>query len=814
MSALLFDVKHLARAVSRQPGFFLVASLTLAIGCAAHLSAFTLLDRVLLAPPPHVVDASDVFRLHIDRADREGRFVWFQTPYPAYMDLREFEGPFSAVAGYRPTIASVGAGADARDIRLVYADSDYFTLLGATPQIGRTFELEENQPPAGRPVVVLGDGYWRTAYGADPSVVGRTLRINTTTYTIIGVMPRGFTGDTPEGVDAWAPLFAGAHEMPTGWTTAPLMRAVSVLVRLAPDVTSATAAEQAGAHYRRAAGGTTAADPTARVLLATLQPGRTIRGELNEAGRIAIWIQVVGALVLLVAVANVVNLQMSRGAQMRREFAVRVALGAGRSRLVSSLFLEMLLISGAATVASVLLTWWTAASLQQLLLPTAGSAIDLGRLASVAAMTMGAATVVCLTFSSFQMRFTGVGERLKSGRGGEGFGRERLRQALLVAQVVVSTLLVVGAGLFLRSTAQLGGLQFGHDHDRVLVVTMPLRGAGYAPAAIEALYERALRELPALPGLERVAAGQTTPFGPSQSADIHLPGTDRLPIDARQFPTFYTVTPDFFSTMGMSILRGRAFNAGDRAGAPPVMILEDALARALFPGEDALGQCVIVGQRTDACRTVVGISSNTRRFVTRADGALRYYVPMGQRVYAATPQAIFVRTAGAPAASVASVRAGLLAIDANLPSMRIRTLVEMAEPDKRPWRIGSTLFVLFGAAALLVASAGVYALLSFMVAQRSREIGVRLALGASPAQTLRLILRQSLTWVIAGLIAGVGIALGAGKFIRPMLFETSPYDPGVFAIAAGVLVAVSVSASLVPAFRASRVDPNVALRAD
>ena len=815
MTALLFDLKQLARAVSRQPGFFAVASLTLAIGCAAHLSAFTLLDRVLLAPPPHVIEADSVFRLHIDRADPTGagRFVWYQTPYPAYRDLHQVEA-FSSIAGYRPTVASVGAGADAREIALVYADTAYFSLLGATPQIGRVFEAEENQPPAGSPVVVIADSYWRSAYGADPSVIGRSMKINATTYSIIGVMPRGFTGDTPEKVDAWAPLFAGAHELPAGWTTAPLTRAVSVLVRLAPGITTARATEQAATLYRRTVDGTAAADSTALVLLATLQPGRTVRGELSDAGKIAIWIQVVAALVLLVAIANVVNLQMSRGAQMRRDVAVRVALGAGRARLVTALFLEMLLITGAATTVALVLTWWTAASLQLLLMPTAGGSDDAGRVAGVAAITMIFATIVCLTFASLQMRFSGVGERLKSGRGGDGFSRQRLRQGLLVTQVVVSVLLLVGAGLFLRSSAQLGRLQYGHDQDRVLVVTLPLRGAGYAPAAIEAFYERALSELRALPGVEQVAAAQTTPFAPSQSALIHLPGTDRLPLDPRQYPTFYTVTPDFFATMGMSILRGRAFTDGDKTGAPPVMILEDALARALFPDVDALGRCVIVGQPSAACRTVVGISSNTRRFVARADGSLRYYVPMTQRVYAAPPQAIFVRTAGAPAAAIPSVRTGLLAIDGNLPSIRVRTLVEMSEPDKRPWRLGTTLLVLFGAAAMLVAMAGVYALLSFMVAQRSREIGVRLALGASPAQTLRLILRQSLTWVTTGLAAGVAIALLGGRFIRPMLFETSPYDSGVFALAAGVLVAVSLAASLAPAVRASRVDPNIALRAE
>jgi predicted permease len=816
MSAFVFDLRQVARAVRRQPGFFAVASLTLAIGCAAHLSAFTLLDRILLSGPPHVASPADVFRLHVDRADRQGvgRFVWFQTPYRSYADFRSAGGLFAQMAAYRTATASVGTGAEAREVALVYADQHYFPLLGASPQIGRVFGADEDRPPSGAPVVVLGDAYWRAVYGGDPGVVGRDLRIGATTYTIIGVMPRHFTGDLPDRIDAWVPLQAIAPEMPADWTTSLLMRTVSVLVRLAPGVAPAAAAEQAGVGYRRSVDGTPAADPTAQVLLASLNPGRTQRGELTQVGRIAIWLQGVGLLVLLVALANVVNLQMSRAAQMRRDLAVRVALGAGRARLATALLLELLLIAAVATALALALTWVAGTSLQRILLPNTTGGIGAARVLSLAGVTMALGALVCLAFASLQLRVTQVGERLKSGRGGDGFSRERLRQGLLVAQMVVSVLLLVGAGLFLRSMQQLGRLQFGHDHDRVLVATMPLRGAGYSPERIEAFFERTQRELAAVPGVEAVAAAQSTPFAPSQSADIHLPGADRLPLDPRQYPTFYTVSPDFFRTMGMSILRGRAFTPDDRSTAPPVIVLEDALARALFPGAEALGQCVIVGPPTAACRTVVGISSNTRRFVTLADGALRYYVPIAQRVQAYPPQAIFVRTAGDPVAAMPSVRAGLLAIDPGLPFIRLRTLNEMAEPEKRPWRLGSTLFVVFGAAALLVATTGVYALLSFIVAQRSREIGVRLALGASPAQTLRLVIRQSVGWVCAGLVVGSGVALGAGRFVRPMLFETSPYDPSVFAGAAALLLAVGIMAAFVPALRASRVDPNVALRAE
>ena len=814
MSAMLFDLRQVNRSFRRQPAFFVVVTLTLAVGFAAHWVGFTVFDRMLLASPAHVQEADRIVRLHIDRDDRGTRFLWYQTPYRSYLDLREAMGPFDAMAAYRPSTSSAGYGSDARQIAITYADQHYFPLLGASARLGRVFAADDNRPPTGNPVLVLSDSYWRASFAADPAVLGRTIRVGAITYTVIGVMPRGFVGDAPQPVDAWAPLMTGSHELPATWTTSVLYRSVSVLGRLAPGVSRSTASDQVATTYRRLVEGTEAADVSALAVLASLNPGRAQRGELNQSGRIALWLECVSLLVLLVALANVVNLQMSRAAQQRRELAVRVALGAGRMRIASHVLIETLAICLLAATVAGLLTFWTATPLQQQLLPDVPGGLDPMRFGGIVILTIVGAAIICALASSLTLRMEAVAERMKTGRGGDGFSRARLRQGLLIGQVVMSVLLLVGAGLFLKSIDELGRLQFGHDKDRVLAITIAMRGAGYTPEAIEGFYDRALRELPSVPGIEAVAAAQTTPFAPSQSANLFLPGKERLPVERQQHPTFYTVTPSFFQTMGMSILRGRGFTDEDRSGAPPVLVLEDALARALFPGEDAIGRCVIVGTPTSPCRTVVGISTNTRRFVTVATGALRYYVPMAQRVFTATPQALFVRAEADPVALMPSVRSGLLRIDSNLPYARMRTLREMAEPDMRPWRLGSTLFVVFGAAALLVATMGVYALLSFMVTQRSREIGVRLALGASPAATLRLVLRQSLGWVVIGLVAGTCIALAAGRLVRPLLFETSPYDPVVFAGSAAVLALVAVTASLAPAVRASRIDPNITLRAE
>jgi ABC-type antimicrobial peptide transport system permease subunit len=266
--------------------------------------------------------------------------------------------------------------------------------------------------------------------------------------------------------------------------------------------------------------------------------------------------------------------------------------------------------------------------------------------------------------------------------------------------------------------------------------------------------------------------------------------------------------------MGMRLLRGRGFTDADRSGAPQVIVVESALAKALWPGHDAIGKCIILLAGDRPCREIVGVVSNTRRFVSTANGALRYYVPMGQRVLNLPPQALLVRTTGDPVGMIASVRAALLGVAGNLPYAQIRVLRELAEPETRPWRLGGVLFTLFGAAALFVATAGVYALLSVIVTQRTREIGVRLALGATPARARGMIVRQCLGWVVAGLALGLIVALAVGKFIKPLLFDTSPYDAGVFAATGALLLTVALMASLVPAIRASRVDPTTALKTE
>jgi predicted permease len=815
IESLLHDVRYSLRALRRQPAFLAIAAFTLAVGFAANSTVFAVVDRLLLSTPPHIHEADRIARVHIEIADvRGGRFLWYQMPYAAFRGLEANVQGFESLGAYRRTTGSVGTGEDARPVAAIFAEPDYFTTLGVQPQRGRFFRSDEDRPPAGDSVMVLSDAFWQAAFGRDEAIVGRELRLGARTYTVVGITPPGFTGDSFEPVDLWVPLHAVSAEMPDVWTSNRIFRTLSVVGRIRSGHTRQSVAAETTRVYRRISENTPAADPTAVALLGPISPGRQINGALTSEGRLALWLQGVSVLVLVVAVANVITLQISRAAQRGRDTAVRVALGIGRGRLVRQLIVEMLLLGALAGTVALLVTISTSAMLQQLLTPAAGTiAIGMRSILMTAISTVLAA-VACGAVAAVYALKSHAPDHLRSGRGGDTGMRSRLRPALLAVQVAVSLALLVGAGLFIRSTARLDNLRFGMEPDRVLVVTAPLRHAGYSVPAVEAFYERALVELAATPGIAGVAAGQSMPFNPSLSAPLFIPGFEQSPFDSRTFPTYYSVTPGHFDTVGMRILRGRGFTTADATGAPPVMILEQALAEHIWPGQEALGRCIRVGVATNPCREIVGIASNTRRFVASPMGAMRFYLPLAQRYATATPQAILIRPQGDPTAAIPAVRAALQRVDPNLPFTQIRVLAELAEPEGRPWRLGSALLTVFGAIALVVASFGVYGLLSSFVAHRTREMGVRLALGASPSNVVRLVVRQSMLWIAAGLAIGLAGAGVGARYVEPLLFETRAYDPVVFAAAPLLLLAVALIASAVPAWRAARVDPNLTLRAE
>ena len=551
-SAVWFDLRQALRSVRRMPAFFVLAGATLAIGFSAHFAAFTIVDRLLLAAPVGVAQPEALRRIHIERADiRGGRFLWYQNPYVVYQDLRRLLRPDMRLGAYRISRTSLGAGAEARMVSVAFADRDYFSVLGASAAFGRVLTPDDDPAPAGTPVIVLSDGFWRGAFGADRGVLGRTVRLGAKAFTVVGVMPPAFVGDSLETIDAWAPLHAGAYEMsPTWLTSRTVVRSLTVLLRLPPGVSDQAAAEEIKSAYQATIKGTAEADPTARAVLAPISASRQQNGALTESARIALWLQGVAVLVLFVAIANVVNLQLSRAVQRRREMAVRLALGAAPARIVAQLGAEAALVVGGGALAGIALTRLTAAAMQQLMAPGSAAAIDTGRFTLLALGSSLVAAIVCTAAASIHLRGERISDRLRTGRGGDGFTRPTFRQALLVAQVAVSALLLVGAGLFVRSMDRLDRLQFGMDQERV--------HGDHGPAAQCRLQPRRDRSL------LRSRAGRA-PRGPGRRARERRPvgavpavavGADRLAGDGPA-PGERTDLPDLLRGHAGSLRHGR-----------------------------------------------------------------------------------------------------------------------------------------------------------------------------------------------------------------------------------------------------------------
>ena len=815
IDVLAHDLRYSIRSLRRRPGTTFLATLTLAIGFGANVAVFAVVDRLLLSAPAHVTRADRVFRLHIEVADvGGGRFMMFQAPYTALPGLQQSSRSFERLSAYRRTQASLGTGADATPITACFTEAGYFDLLGVAPALGRFFIPDEDRPPSGGDVAVISHTFWQTALGANSAILGQDVRIGTRTYRVVGIAPAGFSGDTVEPVDVWLPLHAAATELPATWTTSHTARVITLIGRLRDDVTREGATAEASDAYRRVIEGTRAADPTARVFLASLQPGIQIEGRLTPQARMSLWLQGVSLLVLLVAIANVVNLQITSAAERYRDTAVRLAIGANSGRLLRQRLIEAGLLATVAAAAAVAGAYWSATALQTLLTAAAGSVAINGRVLASAVLCVVAATLICGVPGGGRGNTAELATHLRIGRVSGTGGRSRLHGALLALQVAGSLVLLIGAGLFVKSMTNVNRLHYGLDPDRVLVAPVPLRQAGLTPAAIEAFFERALSEVKASPGIATAAAGLTSPFSPSLFATLAIPGFAEPPFTSANYPTHYAVTPEHFDTLGIRILRGRSFTYDDRAGAPPVIIIEQALGEHIWPGQDPIGRCIHIGGPAEPCRTIVGVASNTRRFVAVATGALRYYLPLAQRAAQAPPQLLLVRPAGDPVAAIPTVRAALQRVYGDLPYARIRVLSELAEPETRQWRLGSTLLTVLGAVALIVATFGVYGLLSAFVAARTREMGVRLALGATPSSLTWLVVRQSMQWISAGLAVGLAGALVGARYVEPLLFETRAFDTLVFAAAPLLLVITALIASAVPAWRAARVDPNLTLRAE
>jgi putative ABC transport system permease protein len=532
--------------------------------------------------------------------------------------------------------------------------------------------------------------------------------------------------------------------------------------------------------------------------------------EGNDA-RVATWLAGVAAIVLLIACANVANLLLARALKRRREIAVRIALGVSRGRLLMQLVTESALLAVLGGASGLAIAQLGGGAMGHALLDREASGpgalgdprmlIVVALLAAVAGLLTGIAPV-------FQTRRQDVAGALKAGAREGTVQHSRLRAGLLIAQAALSVVLLIGAGLFLRSLMNVKNVRMGYDVDRLLYVQLEKRGVTTDSAADAALRQQLAERARRLPGVENAARALTVPFWSTWEFSLAVPGIDS--VSKLGSFTLQAASPEFLATMGTRLLRGRGITAADRANAPKVMVVSESMANRIWPGQNALGQCIHILPDT-ACTTVVGVAEDVRR-QKMTEAEMHYYVPIDQ--FHTNEGGLFIRTHGPASARSDEVRRALQALMPGVSYVTVTPMSTIIAGQTQSWRIGAIMFSIFGSLALVLAAIGLYSVIAYNVTQRMHEMGVRVALGAQGRDVIGLIVREGLGVVLPGVVLGAVIALAGGRWVQPLLFDVSPKDPSVLVTVVATLITVAIAASWIPATRAARVDPNEALRAD
>ncbi|MEO8030749.1 MAG: ABC transporter permease [Gemmatimonadota bacterium] len=812
MEVLKQNLAYAWRGAVRSPGFTLMVALTLGLGVGANAAMFGIIDRLLLRAPDHIANSDAVRRLFVTRSflgrmSAEQEMTWLDT-----RDLAAARS-FDAVAVYSPSSLTFGEGERARKLPAVVATPDFFPLLGVTPAVGRFFTPAEDSMAAGSSVVVLGYRFWQREFGGDRSVIGRSLAIGKGHYQVVGVAPDGFTGVDLEGVDLWLPLHPAASEIISGsWETSRGFYWLNAVARLRPGVSDAAANAEATALHRQGRINDRHYDPKATIMLGSLIAARGPNA--SSEGRISIWLAGVALVVLLIACANVANLLLVRAIRRRREIAVRLALGVSRGRLVGHLLTESLLLATLGGAGALVLAGWGGQLLRKFLLPQVawGGSVVTGR---IALFTMAAALLAGVLAGLIPAVLESRPDLIRSLRaaGGGGSRRSRLQTGLMIFQATLSVVLLVGAGLFVRSLDQVKSLDLGMQPDKVLLL-QPEFSSDLSDQNAMAVFERARGRIASLPSVEQASISTTVPFLWSWAVTLKVPGLDSLPRSSTGGPYLNAIDAGYFAALGTRLISGRAFTPEDRKGSAPVTIVGAAMARKFWPGQSAIGKCMKIGGDTMPCSEIVGVVEDARRQDVLGEETLQYYVPIEQAVDRTAPAAILVRPRGPLTAAIPEMRRMMAEVAPELRYLNIQPLQDLVDPQLSSWRLGAVMFTLFGGLALLVAAVGLYSLMACHVAQRTQEIGVRSALGASMRHIVTLVVRDGVVLILVGMGLGAVVALLTAPAVEPFLFGVTPRDPLVFGLVLATLFVVALLASAIPAWRASRVNPLVALKAD
>ncbi len=823
------DLRYALRGLRNRPGFSAAVVLTLALGIGANSAMFQVVDRLLFRPPPMMKDAAHVHRVYLESTWRDKRSASSWVQYARYVDLTRDTHSFERTAEFTSRKLAIGVGTDAHEMTVGIVSAPFFDMFDAPPALGRYFAQDEDTPPDATPVAVLGYGFWETRYGGAKDVLGKTVQIGATRYTIVGVAPRGFVGvwpETPPAAFVSAAAYGaeiGAHVGKPGedwwrtyhWTWA------EMLVERKPGVSMEEANADLTQAYIRSYQ-TQRADNAWMPPLDLAKPRAMAASVLSDRGpnesslaKVATWIGGVALIVWLIACVNVANLLLSRAVQRRREIAVRLALGVSRARLAAQLLTESLVLAALGGIGGVTLAQWGGGTLRSIFLSGQSDSASLSVVGDARTMVYaGAAALLAGVLAGLtplvRTRRADLTHDLRQGVREGTHQHSWLRGGLLLFQGTLSVVLLVGAGLFVRSLDNVRSVRLGYDPEQIAEVDLEMRGVDLDSAKSVALLETLRSAAAGVPGVTHVSRQLTTPFWNTWVVELHVEGIDSVS-RLGQFE-LNAVSPGYFTTMGTRILRGRGIEPTDIAGAPRVMVVSEAMARTLWPQDDALGKCVRVQSDTVPCTTVVGIAENIKASELGDDSGLYYYLPTAQ--FAPEQGGLFVRVRGDAQAAKERIRKALQAEMPGVSYVNVTPFSDIVGQQTQPWRVGATMFVFFGLLALTLALIGLYSVISFNVGQRIHELGVRVALGATVPDLVRLVVGGGMKLAVAGVVLGSTLAALVGRWVEPLLFQESPHDPWVFASVAVVLLSVAGLASFIPARRAARVDPVQALRTE
>ena len=806
------DVRYALRGLRRNPAFTTIAIASLALGIGANSTIFGIIDAMLLRAPAHVRDVDRIQRLYFDMPNPSGGTeLWAPQGYRTYAALRDRVHGLEGIGAIWEMQVSSGRGADARLLNAAAVTPSLLNMLGLRPALGRFFAADEERDED-KHVAVVSYGAWRSLYASDSAVLGRRIDVEGLPYTIIGVLPDGFTGF--DDADLWLPLGIATRMLnPSILDPASSGYWLRIIVKRKAGVATAQVERDATSVYHDVYRSEPRDYEAVAKSKAVLGPLVEDRGPARgPEARVAMWVAAVSVLVLLVACANVANLLLLRGLTRARDTALRVSLGVTRSRLARHALIEGLLLAIAGTLCAMIVARWTGSALRASLLPDANSAsvIDVHIIAYMAVVAILTGVLASVGPALVTSRHD-LGRLVNATRSSAGPDRLRLQRILIGSQVALTMLLVVGAGLFIVSFRNVRAIDLGIDVDHMLYVHLPRTADDKldhnSTAKTLATYQGMLDRVRRVPGVLHATLTAGEPFATGWAIGIQRRGVPEA-VPGSPVPFARAVGADYFATMGTALRRGRYFTAADHSPAARVAIIDEATAHAYWPNEDPLDPCVYFGEHV--CTQIVGVVSNTVLWqVTGEKGKVVYFpIESADR----NVSMIEVRARDDPAPLIPIVRQAIVSQSPNMPWVDIRPLSRVYKTQLTSWRLGASMFTAFGLLALGLAAVGLYGLLSYMVAQRTHEIAVRKALGAPDAGVIRLVLRDALSLMIIGVVIGVAVALVATRLIVHLLYGISPRDPLVIALGAGVLFVTAMVACLAPARRATRVDPMIALR--